>query len=387
VPVPEAILKERYRRAPTVAFGFEGPSFGGGNWYTGTWETLDPRDAWVLAMLGDWTTPAEAARRHPLFEDRVDMAASELERLARAGLVVRASEGEGAAGRFAAHWREWGLGTQVFHATSRDAPYAETVEDSRTVYRSLAAQPPAPDPVKTYPGAERIELPRDLPPLDAHLETVLASRRTWRAFTGGEVSIRRFSKLMLASFGIMGEADTGPMGRLLFKTSPSGGARHPTEAYVVATAVEGVAPGVYHYDPRGHALERLSLGDHREDVVRWLSNQPWFARASFYVFLTSVVRRLSYKYKHGRAYRILLLDQGHVGQTFVLAATALGLGAFQTAAFHDTEVERALGVDGVEEVALYALGAGTTPIPVLYPGKAIELWDREPKRIDIPPWW
>jgi hypothetical protein len=36
----------------------------------------------------------------------------------------------------------------------------------------------------------------------------------------------------------------------------------------------------------------------------------------------------------------------------------LGLGPFQTAAFRDSEVERALGIDGVNEGVLYLLGAG-----------------------------
>ena len=82
---------------------------------------------------------------------------------------------------------------------------------------------------------------------------------------------------------------------------------------------------------------------------------------------------------------MLFLDQGHVAQTFVLAATALGLGAWQTAAFHDSEIEGVLGVDGVEETALYALGAGTTPIPPLYPGKTVDLWTKPPKKLELPP--
>jgi len=384
--VPEALLTERYRRSPTIAFAFEGATFGGGNYWTGTFSPLDPRDAWVLATIGDWTTAAEAAARHPIFEDDVPTAARELDRLARVGLLVRASEGDHGAERFAAAWSDWGVGTQIFHATARDAPYTETVEDTQAVYRQIAAQPQAAPPaLKAYPDAPRIPLPRDVPSLDASLESVLASRRTWRGFTGGEISIRRLSKLLMATFGVMGEADAGLLGHLLFKTSPSGGARHPAEAYVVALTVEGVAPGIYHYDPKGHALEQLSLGDHREDIVRWLSNQPWFGRASFVVFTTAVVKRLSFKYKHGRSYRILLLDQGHLAQTFVLTATALGLGAFQTAAFKDSEVEKAIGVDGIEETALYAMGAGTTPIPTLYPSKTIAIWDRPPKRLEIPP--
>jgi hypothetical protein len=42
-------------------------------------------------------------------------------------------------------------------------------------------------------------------------------------------------------------------------------------------------------------------------------------------------------------------------------------------------------VDGIEEVVLYALGAGVTPIPTLYPGKQVELHKGKPKKIEFPP--
>ncbi|HVY60386.1 MAG TPA: SagB family peptide dehydrogenase [Planctomycetota bacterium] len=376
---------ERYRRAATIAFSFEAGVFAGGNFYTGTYEKLDPRHVAVLDALRDWRTAEELAD-HPVFAGDAGFASHALESLVKAGLAVRESDPPEQARAFAEHWREWGLGTQIYHATSRDAPYTETQPQAQQVYKEMVEQPlPPPPALKSYPDAPRIELPRDLPPLDVSLETVLASRRTWRAFTGGEVALRRLSKLLLVSFGATGRAEAGEYGQLLFKTSPSGGARHPTEAYVVALACEGVPAGLYHYDPAGHALEQLGLGDHRGDVIRWLANQYWFQGSAVVIFTTVVVRRLSFKYKHGRAYRVLLMDQGHLGQTFVLAATALGLGAWQTAAFHDTEVEAALGIDGIEETAVYALGAGITPIPTVYPGKTVELWTGPPKRLELPP--
>jgi nitroreductase len=53
-----------------------------------------------------------------------------------------------------------------------------------------------------------------------------------------------------------------------------------------------------------------------------------------------------------------MYDAGHYGQTFALAATAMGLGPFQTVMFNDSEVEKLLGVDSDEEFAVYLLTAG-----------------------------
>ena len=44
---------------------------------------------------------------------------------------------------------------------------------------------------------------------------------------------------------------------LALKTSPSGGARHSIETYVVIRDVEGLRPGIYHYAPDRHTLEKI----------------------------------------------------------------------------------------------------------------------------------
>jgi hypothetical protein len=54
----------------------------------------------------------------------------------------------------------------------------------------------------------------------------------------------------------------------------------------------------------------------------------------------------------------VLLDAGHLGQTFCLTATRLGLAPFCTAALKDTLIERDLGIDGIAESVLYVTGIG-----------------------------
>ena len=57
-------------------------------------------------------------------------------------------------------------------------------------------------------------------------------------------------------------------------------------------------------------------------------------------------------------YRVVLLDAGHLCQTFCLVATWLGLAPFCSAALCDTMIERDLGIDGIHESALYVAGVG-----------------------------
>jgi hypothetical protein len=55
---------------------------------------------------------------------------------------------------------------------------------------------------------------------------------------------------------------------------------------------------------------------------------------------------------------VLLLDAGHLGQTFHLVCTRLGLAPFTSSAKDDKGIERLLGIDGVREISLCAAATG-----------------------------
>ncbi len=74
--------------------------------------------------------------------------------------------------------------------------------------------------------------------------------------------------------------------------------------------------------------------------------------------MTGVFARTMWKYPHPRAYRVVLLDAGHLGQTFCLTATRMGLAPFSTAALKDSLIEKDLGIDGISESVLYVTGFG-----------------------------
>jgi SagB-type dehydrogenase family enzyme len=152
--------------------------------------------------------------------------------------------------------------------------------------------------------------------------------------------------------------DTDHFGPLPLKTSPSGGARHPIEVYLMALRVTGLEPGLYHYGARDHALARISPGATPQMAQAYCADQPYVARSAALFIMTGVFARTLWKYRNPRAYRVVLLDAGHLGQTFCLTATRLGLAPFSTAALKDTLIEEALGLDGISESVLYVTGVG-----------------------------
>jgi len=190
---------------------------------------------------------------------------------------------------------------------------------------------------------------------------VLLSRRTWRKFSAKPVGLPELAALLGLTWGIQGWAKVPRLGSAALKTSPSGGALHPIEAYVLARNVRGLRPGLYHYDSAAHRLDLLRRGATSRQITRYLANQEWFAGASFVVFMTGAFARTRWKYNYARAYRAVLVEAGHLCQTFCLTATWLGLAPFCTLAFADSKIENALGLDGISESVLYAAGAGMRP--------------------------
>lgn len=212
---------------------------------------------------------------------------------------------------------------------------------------------------KTYPGARRIALPPVT--LDAGLDRGLATarailtRRSTRAYAPTPMSLEELSRLLFLTSGIT--ADLHGNAR---RAAPSSGALYPIELYPVVHRVDGVEPGVYHYAYREHALELVRPGDFRAQVVEQGIAQEFLGACGVVLFVTMILQRMRPKYQD-RSYRYGLLEAGHVGENGYLAATWMGLGACGIGAFMDDAINEMLGVDGVEEAAVYMLAAGKVP--------------------------
>jgi SagB-type dehydrogenase family enzyme len=212
---------------------------------------------------------------------------------------------------------------------------------------------PQPSAYKEYPGVPTVSLPRLPAPGGPPLETVILGRRSVREYADRPLTSDELSRLLYYATGITDRRDP----TLAFRAVPSSGALFPTEVYPVLFNVEGVAPGVYHYDVRHHRLELVRAGDFRQEVFRAAVSQEMILRASLVLVLTGLFPRVHWKYVD-RSYRYLLLEAGHLGQNVYLAATALGLGPCGIGAFFDDQLDRLLGVDGRDETTVYLLAIG-----------------------------
>ncbi len=246
-------------------------------------------------------------------------------------------------------WARWSPSAHLFHLATRDVAFGRS--------GPAAARGPGERPAPVLPPQGTTHVPLPMPRLPHDLAEALHTRRTHRGFAPLPLPLAAVGTLLGASFGVQAWVGADE-GRLALKTSPSGGARHSLEAYVWARRVEGLDAGLYHYRGDDHVLTRLDGREPPPHVTRWLPVQDGYEHAPLVVVLASELARVGWRYGSARALRVVLIEAGHLAQTFCLVASGLGLAPFCTAALADSVIEEGLGLDGHARPVVYAMGAG-----------------------------
>ena len=187
---------------------------------------------------------------------------------------------------------------------------------------------------------------------------VMLRRRTARRFANTPITEAQLSTLLYFGWG-MTTSVPNPLGDVFVrKTSPSGGSLHPVEVYPIILNVEGVPRGCYHYSVRRHGLEELSTRDPLEGLVPACADQEWVSEAAVVCLCTAFLPRTAWKYNFSRVARAVMAEIGFSGQSALLTAAWLGLGAFTTMALRDEIFEDTFGFDPGRQPVFAVLGMG-----------------------------
>ncbi len=208
---------------------------------------------------------------------------------------------------------------------------------------------------RSYPRNGRVQLPGAPLPLSLSLEEAIAGRRSHRQFGEQSISIAELSTLLAMSYGA-GQGRAGRRGR----PTPSGGGLYPLDLYVLQVAGRSACEGAYHYHPGEHALQRVRPVCEIADLEASSMYPETVRAASAILVIVGDLERCRFKYGE-RAYRLALLEAGHVSQTLYLIAAALRIGIVALDGFYDDRVHALLDVDGVSEIALTSLAVGRLP--------------------------
>lgn len=203
-----------------------------------------------------------------------------------------------------------------------------------------------PNPFRRYEGAPLVRLP------------LLAAHEAPRSpyyddlYHRGSVpsvplTIHALSRLLQYSLAISAWKQAGAT-RWALRCNPSSGNLHPTEAYLLIGALPGLgdAPGLYHYAPREHGLERRAGCN--PALLTALMHE--FPAQAFLVGLSSIHWREAWKYGE-RAFRYCQHDVGHAIGALRIAAATLGWSAVLLHGLADKTIDDLLGLNRAPDFA------------------------------------
>lgn len=215
---------------------------------------------------------------------------------------------------------------------------------------------PMPPGQKPYlPGDKLIDLV-----LPAHFEfdvkliDAIKNRRSRRKFTPDSLTLKELSFLLWATQGIT-DKDI-----FAHRTVPSASARHPFETYLMIRRVKDLKPGIYRYLPLEHKLCLISDQSGATDKICtscFEINQPQMSNAAV-IFIWTVIPYRGEWRSGPYAYKMILLDAGHVCQNLYLAVEAIHAGTCAIAAYDQSLVDKIIGVNGKDEFAIYLATVG-----------------------------
>jgi SagB-type dehydrogenase family enzyme len=255
-----------------------------------------------------------------------------------------------------------GVDATEYHERTKHSP--ESVGGGRMEWENQ------PTPYKTYVDVPRVALARSIRP--PQLPTLSALR--WRVSDADEgtspaVDRETLTQLCYYAAGVTRELPIPSRSPLRsdtarYRAASCTGKLYHIDLYpVVGEGVDGIDPGVYHFDPTTLSLDVLREGDFRGVVAAASGDEAHVVAAPVTFVTTSTWWRNAWKYGE-RTYRHAFWDSGTVLANLTAVARGLELPAKVVTGFADEEVAALLGLDTAEEAPLELVPVGTgAPAP------------------------
>lgn len=249
---------------------------------------------------------------------------------------------------------QWESHDLVLHARTRTARAGEHRGGTFRFVPERAAPPALRHPV----GTPAIALARpDLDRLiaaDVPFASVMEARTSRRRF--GRLDARQLGEFLYRTVRVRTQIPAGTDPRAYARTDrpyPGGGGMYELTTYLGIADCEGIAAGLYRYDPVAHGLDLVAPPgpaiDRLLDDARGASAAE--DRPPVLVLLAADFSRLSWKYE-GIAYATTLKNVGVLFATMQLVAAAMGLGSCPLGGGDSETFAAATGLDPLEETTV-----------------------------------
>ncbi|WFB05871.1 thiopeptide-type bacteriocin biosynthesis protein [Streptomyces sp. LX-29] len=205
---------------------------------------------------------------------------------------------------------------------------------------------------------------------DVPLRTVLAGRASWRGALGGPLDAHTLGTLLWNALSESGRSTQrltdGSVRHLTHRPHPSAGALYTARVRLLVLDVAGVPAGTYDCVPEQRTLRPIGPAPATHQVTplsTYFSRPPhdpdWIGVDEAPVVLGLYTDLGLLRRRYGlRALRLALLETGHLAQTVLLVATALGLSGTPLGGFHDEPAQELFGLDDLDQPLHYLLPLG-----------------------------
>lgn len=238
---------------------------------------------------------------------------------------------------------------------SRDIMKSTFSEDYESDQQKLLPQPPLQKPYDA--DCQLIDLPK----VDKDIITkpdiydCIIDRKSHREYNSDALSIEELSYLLWMTQGVK---EIRGDNYAAIRPTPSAGARHPFETYLSIDNVDGLKKGIYRYLALEHKLLLLKEEDDLYTKLTNGANGQKFAGAAPVNFIWSCIPyRGEWRYTD-RAYKVMLIDAGHIGHALYIACETIGLGTCAIAAYDQQLMDELIEVDGEDEFVVYMSPVG-----------------------------
>jgi SagB-type dehydrogenase family enzyme len=141
----------------------------------------------------------------------------------------------------------------------------------------------------------------------------------------------------------------------IHKITPSGGARHPNEAYLANFSISTLETGLYHYNVEHNSLDLYARGNYFKELKAgtldlFLKYKDELPRAM--LVISSRVERAMWRYRDSRSWRAILMDAGHSLRAFRTVCQVLDIKTYPYQKFKDEEVSLIFEIDPYMECPL-----------------------------------
>lgn len=146
------------------------------------------------------------------------------------------------------------------------------------------------------------------------------------------------------------------------RLTPSAGGMASQTLYLVNFHIQGLAPGIYYFNPHERTLAQLRAGNCRQQLdAAVIGSETLPDNVVAAVIQTAAHGRVESKYV-SKSFRYVHYDGGAMLQSLHIVTQLLGLELWASDDFYDDRVNDLLGLHTLTEFALYTAYLVETPI-------------------------